>query len=163
MTVIETQTVGPFGVFFTNQNTQMDLKGHSHTARVTLTYLAVPAPDNRACGFPSFHDTHEAIVAHLDELTAGAFRDATNEEVVRRLFDGFAAWTHEAVDVWGTGWVLLRVTLAVEGVRDRVGHADSTTVYVVERTPEEALWAHTLWRRAVLVPTADLPTRPPNA
>lgn len=145
--MIETQVVGPFGVFFTNQNTQMGLKGHSHTARVTLTYLAVPQ-EGRVVGWPSFHPTHDAVVERLRALTAGAFRDATNEEVARQLFDGLANWTCPAIDAWGIGWVLLRLTLGVEGVRDTIGHADSVTAYVVERTVDDAIAAWMAWRGA---------------
>ncbi len=144
----ETVTVGPFGLFFTNVNQEMKLPGHSHSGTLTLEFLNIRPmqgePGSR--GFPAFAETYEAITRRLIELTAKPFRDSTNEEVARRLFDGFYRWTAPEIDKWGGRWILLGIELGVQGVRDRIGHADGVTRYRVYRTEKEATDAYHAWR-----------------
>jgi hypothetical protein len=61
------------------------------------------------------------------------FRDATNEKVVRMLFDGFDGWADDEIGRWGGAFQLVRVHLDVRGVPDDIGHADGFTRYTVIR------------------------------
>ena len=124
----ETVTVGPFSAFFTNVNKEMGLAGHSHFAQVTLEYA-----NDGARGFPAFADTYAAIHEYLQTLTASPFRDCTNEEVARRLFNQFFTFRDPRFDRWGGAYHLIRLTLAVRGVPDRIGHADGFTSYTVRQ------------------------------
>ena len=83
MLLIRTVTVGPFPMFFGNVNVAMGLRGHHHTAAVTLVY----STDGRH-GYPSFKTTNDAIRARLQALTGvrNTFRDATNEDVADQLW-----------------------------------------------------------------------------
>lgn len=128
----QTIRVGPVGAFFTNVNTEMGLKGHSHYAQVWWTFETL-----ERTGFPVFRDTVELLRARLQELTVRPFRDATNEEVARQLFDAFREFEdphHPIAGMYKTGpWRLAALELGVQGVVDAIGHADSMTVYRVER------------------------------
>lgn len=131
MTTIRTVTVGPFTVFFSNVNRPMGLRHHAHTAQVTLVYDTLGRH-----GYPSFKDTNDAIRRRLAELTAGPFRDATNEDVTDRLFEAFAGWVSPEWERWGGDYALRALHLDVIGVLDPLGHDDSTTRYSVERAPD---------------------------
>jgi hypothetical protein len=122
-------TVGPFAVFFTNVNRAMGLPGHSHFALVTLHYRTAPG----AHGFPAFAATYAAVQTQLMALTARAFHDATNEDIVAALWTAFVEWRHPAVEQWGGSFALAKLELAVRGVPDAIGHADGFTTYTVER------------------------------
>lgn len=141
----ETVEVGPFGLFFTNVNTDMGLPGHSHTASLTLLYENVPegVPTR---GFPAFAETYQGLHGRLRELTARAFRNATNEEVARQLALGFADFCPPVMAKWGGRYRLLRVELGVVGVLDAIGHAEGTTTYAVTLAD------------APLLPPTDAPT-----
>ena len=132
----ETITVGPLNLFFTNKNDQMALPGHSHYATVTLVFLTLPAPgDEPDVGFPAFADTYGAVKARIKELTAKPFRNATNEVVARQLFDSFDGWSDPVFDKWPGSWMLTKLILSVQGVPDRIGHADGMTHYTIDRPP----------------------------
>jgi hypothetical protein len=124
-------TVGPFSMFFTNVNKEMNLPGHSHFATLTLEYQTLGAH-----GFPAFAETYAAIQQRIQVLTALPFRDATNEVVADRLFADFATFTDPCIERWMGHFQLVRLTLSVRGVPDRIGHADGFTDYTV-RTREE--------------------------
>jgi len=142
--IAEAVVVGPFRLFFTNVNTEMGLPGHSHTASLVLTYLNLPTTDQAPTrGFPAFAETYAAIRAHLRDVTAKAFRNATNEEVARRLAVAFQTFCPPAIAHWGGHYALTEVTLEVEGVEDTIGHAEGTTRYMV------------LFDRAALVPLPE--------
>lgn len=127
-----TVVVGPFPIYFGNVNVAMGLRGHYHTARVTLHYGYI-AGDH---GFPSFAATNDAIRERLRVLTKGIFRDATNEDVTSRLWDAFQDWTAPEWLSWGGRYWLHRLDLDVEGVHDDIGHDASVTRYTVELAPE---------------------------
>jgi len=122
-------TVGPFGIFFTNINREMNLPGHSHYAEVTLSYRTLGTT-----GFPAFEETYDTIKRMLGDLTAKPFRDHTNEAIARELFAVF-----QAEDFIGESWKvkyrgeyhLAELSLSVRGVLDKIGHADGFTTYTV--------------------------------
>jgi hypothetical protein len=125
---VRTVAVGPFDIFFTNQNTAMGLRAHSHYGRVLVVYDTL-GPH----GYPSFEATNEALRARIHELTRQVFRNATNEDVADRIFahlDGFVAaeWKE-----WGGHYELRAIHLDVVGVKDAIGHDASTTTYTVSR------------------------------
>jgi hypothetical protein len=124
-----TVVVGPFPIYFGNVNVLMGLRGHYHTASVTLEYLAI---DPRH-GYPSFRVTNDAIRARLEQLTGvrNIFRDATNEDVVNRLFDSFRGWVPAVWEPWGGQYELTALHLDVEGVWDDIGHDAGATRYTV--------------------------------
>lgn len=126
--LLRTLTVGPFGVFYTNVNRSMGLRAHSHTAYVTVVYDTI-GPH----GYPSFAATNDALRDRIHELTREVFKDATNEDAADRLFahlDGYVAPEWES---WGGGYQLRAVHFDVVGVRDVIGHDESTTRYTVAR------------------------------
>jgi hypothetical protein len=136
--MIEHVTVGPFGLFFTNVNTEMRLPGHSHTARLTLVYQNAPTADGHPTrGFPAFADTYAALRNHLLACTQSAFRDSTNEEVARRLAAAFQHYCPPVIAAWGGRYALAQVHLDVEGVEDKIGHAEGTTRYTVTLDPHD--------------------------
>ena len=123
---------GPFSAFFSNVNTKMRLKGHSHFAQVTL-YWQHFGP----LGFPSFESTHAIIQHEIRGLLAKPLKDHTNEDVAQRLFDNFCLWHPEYSSIL-RGWpdcdfALQRLDLAVRGVPDNLGHADAFTTYTIQR------------------------------
>jgi hypothetical protein len=129
--VDETVVVGPFSVFFSNQNAEMGLKGHSHHAFVTVTFDTV----NGGHGYPSFLDTNDALRARIRGLTnGGPFRKATNEDVARRLFAWLDGWVAKEWEQWGGQYQLRSVRLEVVATPDRIGHDDGTTTYTVTRS-----------------------------
>src|SRR4051812_2815054 len=87
-------TVGPFGIFFTNINREMNLPGHSHFAEVTLSYRTLGTT-----GFPAFEETYATIQRMLKDLTEKPFRNHTNEAIARELFAVFAE-----EDFMGESW-----------------------------------------------------------
>lgn len=121
-------TVGPFPVYFGNVNRAMGLRGHYHTARVSLVYST-----DAAHGYPSFKDTNDALRGKLRELTRGIFRDATNEDVTDRLFQALDGWTAPSWDQYGGAYSLAAVHLDVDGVLDDIGHDEGTTRYTTAR------------------------------
>jgi len=133
MTLIRTITVGPFRVYFGNVNMPMGIRGHYHTADVTLVY-SIPTGRH---GYPSFKATNDAIRTQLQKLTKGIFRDATNEDVSQRLFEAFDGWIDPEWESWGGDYTLAAVHLDVMGVLDDIGHDDSTTRYTTARGPDE--------------------------
>lgn len=132
--MFETVTVGPFGVFFTNRNKAMNLRGHSHFAEVTVTFLNTQAPERP--GYPSFADTNaclrERLTAALEHPITG-----TNEDVARALWDAAKGFARnpppEALAFEGCAWDLGELELAVRGVNDQIGHDDSFTRYRIQR------------------------------
>lgn len=122
-----TVTVGSFPIYFGNVNVAMGLRGHYHTGAVTLEYLAI----NPRHGYPSFQSTNDAIRLKLKDLTKGIFRDATNEDVVNRLFDAFHGWVAPEWESWGGQYELAALHLDVEGVWDVIGHDAGVTRYTV--------------------------------
>lgn len=129
MSLIRTVTVGPFPIFFGNVNTEMGLRGHFHTAAVTLVYDTLGAH-----GYPAFKATNDAIRDRLKDMTGltRMFRDATNEDVTDQLWEAFDGWVAPAWEPWGGTYKLRALHLDVEGVLDDIGHDDSTTRYTVE-------------------------------
>ena len=136
--MMETVTVGPWGIFFTNKNREMNLPGHSHFAQVFLEFVNVPEGDRPTRGFPSFHDTSEEILTTLRTVVERPI-EGTNEEVARLIFQAFVHWNPPTVAAWGGKWALLEVRLGVQGVRDRIGHAEAMTFYRVARVVSEAV------------------------
>jgi hypothetical protein len=126
-----TVRAGPFSVFFTNVNSAMKLKGHSHFATVDLHFMSEDG--EHSLGFPSFADTHAAIQQSLIEFFTPILRDYTNERIARELFWHMDAFKSPAIEKWGIKYALARLDLNVRGVPDAVGHADSFTTYTVER------------------------------
>jgi hypothetical protein len=133
--VSETVDVGPFPIFFSNQNLSMGLKSHSHHADVTLSFETL----NGGHGYPSFEVTNDALRAWVLALTdRGLFTNATNEDVVRRIF----AWVDD-IDFaeagpwaeWGGTYRLLGVDLDVHSNHDKIGHDNGITRYSVTRHP----------------------------
>lgn len=124
-----TVMVGPFPIYFGNVNQLMGLRGHHHTAQVTMEYLAV---DPRH-GYPSFRSTNDAIRARLESHTGvrNTFRDATNEDVADRLFQTFHGWVAPEWQSWGGDYTLTALHLDVEGVYDDIGHDAGVTRYTV--------------------------------
>jgi len=120
-----------FSLFFTNVNSQMNLGGHSHFAHLTLTWLTIGYQ-----GFPAFEDTYRYIQNQIKGATEKPFRDCTNEEVCRRLFHLFKEIDYRTVPEFSKWdmckFELVAAELAVRGVPDRLGHADSFTYYTVE-------------------------------
>jgi len=129
--MITENTIGPFSVFFTNLNRQMGLAGHSHFATVRFTYRASPVYMGKDLGFPSFEDTHAEVQEELKKIFAEALKDHTNQDIARMLFRHFVECTAPAIRKRGGEYALVGVELAVRGVPDRIGHADSFTVYNV--------------------------------
>jgi hypothetical protein len=125
---IETITFGPLAAFFSNKNTEMNLKGHSHYAEVTLTYKTLGS-----LGFPVFHDTVEVIHERLRWLTERPFTDSTNEDVARAIFNTFYDFSHPTLHEWGGDYQLVAIELAVRGVRDKIGHSDGFARYRIEK------------------------------
>jgi hypothetical protein len=122
---------GPFSLFFTNINTEMRLAGHSHFARLTLTWLTLSSR-----GFPSFEATHHVIQEEIKEFTRRPFRNYTNERVALALFQHFYHWgpsSSPELARWGGTYRLECLLLEVRGVPDRIGHADAYTAYRVAR------------------------------
>jgi hypothetical protein len=128
--MIRTVTVGPFPVQFGNQNTPMGLAAHRHTAAVTLVYATLGRH-----GYPSFRATNDAIREYLRELTARVFRDATNEDVVDRLFEALDGWRDPSWEPFAGEYRLDVVHLDVQGVLDDIGHDEGTTRYTTTRAP----------------------------
>lgn len=126
----ETITVGPVGVFFCNTNTAMALRSHCHTGAVTVVFATTGE-----VGYPSFRDTNEALRQRIRELTGveRPFRDATNEDVCRRLFQALDGWTCPQWQRWAGSYHLHAVHLDVIGVDDKIGHDPGVTRYTVER------------------------------
>jgi len=122
-------TIGPFGIFFTNINREMDLPGHSHYAEVTLSYRTLGTT-----GFPAFEETYATIQRMLKDFTEKPFRNHTNEAIARELFTAF---TNESfkMESWKEkyrgDYCLAELSLSVRGVLDRIGHADGFTTYTV--------------------------------
>lgn len=128
--LIRTVTVGPFPFFFGNVNVAMGLRGHHHTAALTLVFST-----DAAHGYPSFKVTNDAIRARLESLTGtrNTFRDATNEDVANRLWDAFNGWTAPEWEPWGGSYRLAELHMDVHGVLDDIGHDEGTTRYSVRR------------------------------
>lgn len=129
-------TIGPFGIFFSNKNEEMQLPGHSHHATVTMRFRT-----RGRFGFPAFADTYAELQEQLVGLTAAPFRNATNEEVARRLYEQVGAslqadreaGADTAIVRRGGEYELVSLALNVRGTLDRIGHADGWTEYVVQR------------------------------
>jgi hypothetical protein len=122
---MNTVVVGPLPIFFGNVNKAMQLPGHHHTGAVTLHY----GYEDGEHGYPSFAVTNDLTRSRLQLLTRRIFRDSTNEDVARRLWQAFAGWCPDEWAQWGGSYWLQRLDLDVEGVRDDIGHDDSTTRY----------------------------------
>jgi hypothetical protein len=132
--VIETITVEPLSCQFSNENKEMGLRPHQHFAELTLTYLTIGR-----LGFPVFEVTTDHLRDHLAAATAKPFRDATNEEVARRLWAVFSdraiyddvSFANYGGNGYGEAWVLTSLELAVRGVPDDIGHSDGFARYLV--------------------------------
>lgn len=128
----ETITLGPFPVFFCNTNTAMALKSHCHLADVWVAWETTGL-----VGYPSFQSTNEAVRDALRALTGveRPFRDSTNEDVARVLFDALDVFADPA---WERDWPggqfrLSALHLDVKAAADKIGHDPGTTRYSVER------------------------------
>lgn len=128
--MIRSVTVGPFPIYFGNVNVAMGLRGHHHTASILLEYGHREGDH----GYPSFQSTNDAIRAKLTSLTGrhNTFRDATNEDVARRLWDALVEWTAPEWREWGGRYWLQALHLDVEGVHDDIGHDAGVTRYTVK-------------------------------
>jgi hypothetical protein len=126
----ESVTVGPVPIFFCNQNAAMGLKPHCHTAAVYVVYATLDRH-----GYPSFKSTNDDLRLRIRELTGvqRPFRDATNEDVARRLFAHLDHWVAPSWREWGGVYELDAVHLDVEGVEDLIGHDAGVTRYTVAR------------------------------
>lgn len=123
-------TIGPFAVFFTNINSQMKLRGHSHYAEVRLTYRGDGT--EKPLGFPAFEDTYREVHDRLREVfEGGPLVDHSNEDIARAVFRRFNGWIGPAMFGRGGQYHLVAAELAVRGVLDKIGHADGFTVYRV--------------------------------
>lgn len=130
--LLELVEVGPFPIYFGNVNVAMGLRGHHHTAEIRLVYQTLGQH-----GYPSFKVTNDAIRTKLQELTKRTFRDATNEDVARRLWAHLYGWVDESWLQWGGVYVLHALHLDVQGVQDDIGHDPSVTRYTIERISQE--------------------------
>jgi hypothetical protein len=133
LTSPESVEIGPFGIFFSNKNEEMGLRGHSHSAEVTMVFRT---ERSSTTGFPAFASTYEVVQDVLKRGTAKPFRNATNEEVTRRLFRWCTQLEthpeqHPELKQWGGRYRLYSLELAVLGVLDDIGHADGVTRYRV--------------------------------
>lgn len=126
--VIELVEVGPFPIYFGNVNTAMGLRGHYHTAEVRVVYETLGQH-----GYPSFELTNDEIRGKLRYLTDGIFRDATNEDVARRMWKAFDGWVPDEWKPWGGEYRLYTLHLDVQGVQDDIGHDPSVTRYTITR------------------------------
>lgn len=129
MDFIESITIGPFGIFFTNINREMNLPGHSHYAEVSLVYHT-----EGTTGFPAFQETYATIQQKLKDLTVKPFRNHTNEAIARQLFSAFRNEDFKNVEWkerYGGDYHLTELSLNVRGVLDKIGHADGFTTYTV--------------------------------
>lgn len=122
----ESITAGPFSIQFCNTNRKMELAGHYHFARVYFEFETTGD-----VGFPSFEHTHAEIRDRLLERTEKPFRDSTNEDVLRQLFEFFEQLDLEEVKKYDAQFRLAAMELHVRGVPDRIGHADAFTVYKI--------------------------------
>jgi 3',5'-cyclic AMP phosphodiesterase CpdA len=127
--VIRTVTVGPFPIYFGNVNKAMGLRGHHHTAQVTLVY----GHSQGDHGYPSFKQTNDALRERLEQLTGvrRTFKDATNEDVAYRLFAAMATFVDDSWMRYGGRYWLETLHLDVEGVQDDIGHDNGVTRYTV--------------------------------
>lgn len=127
---LETITVGPTRIFFCNSNKPMGIKSHCHQADVWVTYETLGRH-----GYPSFEATNAAIRDRLAELTGveHPFRDSTNEDVVRDLFNGLADFHAPVWEKWGGVYQLHQVRLDIHASADTIGHDPGTTTYTVTR------------------------------
>lgn len=135
-----TVTVGPLPFYFGNVNVAMGLRGHHHTATLWLAYGYLDGQH----GYPSFLVTNNALRQHLEALTGprNTFRDATNEDVARRLFDAFADYCPPVIASWGGEWWLDSLAIDVEGVQDDIGHDNGATRYTVAVSPADGFLIH---------------------
>ena len=120
----ESVSAGPFSIQFCNLNTEMELKGHCHFAKVFLEFETLGS-----VGFPSFEHTHREIQTKLMELTERPFRSHTNEAVLRSLFQAMRDFPYRETAKYAAEFALAGMELHVRGVPDKIGHADSFTVY----------------------------------
>lgn len=127
---VETITVGPCPIFFCNQNLPMGIKSHCHQADVWVTYET-----RGRHGYPSFEQTNAELRDLLRGLTGveRPFRDATNEDVVRDLFNALDGLRGSSWDDWGGEYRLWSVRLDIHASADTIGHDPGTTTYTVTR------------------------------
>jgi hypothetical protein len=125
--MLETIAVGPFGIYYANLNTPMNLPLHTHYAEVTICFTTLGQ-----VGFPAFEGTYECIRRRLKHFTEKPFEGVTNESICRQLFHLIDGWTDPEIDRWGGKFALKSVELAVRGVRDDIGHPEGMTRYRVE-------------------------------
>lgn len=128
--LVRTVTIGPLPIYFGNVNVAMGLRGHHHTAAVTLVFST-----DDAHGYPSFKVTNDAVRERLRSLTGtrNTFRDATNEDVADRLWDALVDWRAPEWEPWGGSYRLAELHLDVQGVLDDIGHDEGTTRYSIRR------------------------------
>jgi hypothetical protein len=124
--MIRTISVGPIPIFFTNVNRPMGLRAHSHSGAVTVVYETTGRH-----GYPSFATTNDALEARVLELTREVFKDATNEDVLDRLWEHLDGFVAPEWEEWGGDYHLHALHLDVVGVHDDIGHDDSTTRYSI--------------------------------
>lgn len=129
-----TVVVGPFPIYFGNVNVAMGLRGHHHTAAVTLEY-GTPYGNH---GYPSFRATNDSLRSELEHLTGSrnTFRDATNEDVASRLFDALVDFRATSWEQYGGDYWLDALHLDVEGVWDDIGHDAGVTRYTVRQVSQ---------------------------
>lgn len=128
----ETITVGPLWLFFSNKNADMGLRGHSHSARCSVTFRTIGD-----IGFPAFEDTvralQDALRVPIEQPVAG-----TNEKVARLLMDAAIRFSYDLPPCFdrfiGTAhFRVVALQLDVLGVHDAIGHAEGFTTYRIDR------------------------------
>ena len=126
----ESITLGPIRIFFCNQNLPMGIKSHCHQADVWVLYETLGRH-----GYPSFEVTNDALRSRLREMTGveHPFRDATNEDVVRQLWQALEGWQAKEWLEWGGDYQLMGVHLDIHASADTIGHDPGTTTYGVTR------------------------------
>jgi len=118
--------VGPFGFYYSNRNTPMNLPLHTHYVEVSMGFET-----KGRIGFPSFQNSHEQLRNVLRDLLSEPFDGKTNEDVCLLLFKAIQEWTLPKEDMRGGEFALEWLEFAVLGVRDDLGHAQGFTRYRV--------------------------------
>lgn len=125
--MIQTVTIGPVRVFFTNRNEAMALRGHSHYAEVSVSWR------HDGLGWPSFGATNGAVEQRIRHTVMAGPITGTNEDVVALVWNALREWQPPEADKWeGCAYTLYRVELAVMGVPDNLDHAGGMTRYAME-------------------------------
>jgi hypothetical protein len=123
-----TITIGPFGVYFSNENKALDIPMHTHYGEVELCYEILGS-----LGFPVLDVTCESIRERLAGEAGSPFK-GSNEELANRIFDLFNGWTSPEMSRGGAVFRLTAIDLTVVGVKDILGHAAGRARYRIENS-----------------------------